>query len=300
MKHQTRITLAGSLGNLIESFDTTLCELLSVFIAIYLIGSSSQDLFIVFLTFFAGYLARPIGAITMGLLSDIYGRKKVLACSILTMGISTTLIAFIPSHSVIGKLAMVMLFLLRIVQSFACGAEYLNSWAFLIENADVSKKGSTGSWASFGTMSGMLIASMLALVIYHYANVYPEYEWFIWRIPFVLALLGSSIGLYIRLCIPESMEYIMYYVDKPKPNFNNLVSQSVSYIKTNKMQSLYAFVLSCLGVTTTYQIFIYGPMQAHIYGNLGDQQIITSNIISLIVLLGVFPLLVNYLIKLTL
>ncbi|CZO60889.1 MFS transporter [Legionella pneumophila serogroup 1] len=290
MKHQTRIILAGTLGNLIESFDMAICGLLSVYIAKYLIGDASKGLFLVFLTFFAGYLARPIGAMVMGLLSDIYGRKIILAGSILTMGISTTLIGFIPPHSTIGTFSVITLLMLRIIQSFSSGAEYLNSSAYLVENAEASKKGYSGSWASFGAMSGMLVASLVALIVTYFTNHYPEHDWLIWRVPFILALLGSSIGLYIRLCIPESMEYIMYYADRPKPKFKNLLTESVNYIKNNKIQSLYVFVLSCLGVTTTFQIYIYGPMQAHLYGNLQDYQIIVSNIISLVVLLSVFPL----------
>ncbi|CZG37357.1 TPA: MFS transporter [Legionella pneumophila] len=290
MKHQTRIILAGTLGNLIESFDMAICGLLSVYIAKYLIGDASKGLFLVFLTFFAGYLARPIGAMVMGLLSDIYGRKIILAGSILTMGISTTLIGFIPPHSTIGTFSVITLLMLRIIQSFSSGAEYLNSSAYLVENAEASKKGYSGSWASFGAMSGMLVASLVTLIVTYFTNHYPEHDWLIWRVPFILALLGSSIGLYIRLCIPESMEYIMYYADRPKPKFKNLLTESVNYIKNNKIQSLYVFVLSCLGVTTTFQIYIYGPMQAHLYGNFQDYQIIASNIISLIVLLSVFPL----------
>lgn len=139
-------------------------------------------------------------------------------------------------------------------------------------------------------MSGMLVASLVALMVTYFTNHYPEHDWLIWRVPFVLALLGSSIGLYIRLCIPESMEYIMYYADRPKPKFKSLLSESINFIKNNKIQSLYVFVLSCLGVTTTFQIYIYGPMQAHLYGHFQDHEIIMSNIISLIVLLGVFPL----------
>ncbi|HAU1190624.1 TPA: MFS transporter [Legionella pneumophila] len=290
MKHQTRIIMAGTLGNLIESFDMAICGLLSVYIAKYLIGDASKGLFLVFLTFFAGYLARPIGAMIMGLLSDIYGRKIILAGSILSMGVSTTLIGFIPPHSTIGIFSVMTLLVLRIIQSFSCGAEYLNSSAYLVENAEAEKKGYSGSWASFGAMSGMLVASLVALIVTYFTNHYPEQDWLIWRVPFVLALLGSSIGLYIRLCIPESMEYIMYYADRPKPKFKNLLSESVSYIKNNKIQSLYVFILSCLGVTTTFQIYIYGPMQAHLYGHFQDHEIILSNILSLIVLLAVFPL----------
>lgn len=290
MKHQTRIILAGTLGNLIESFDMAICGLLSVYIAKFLIGDTTKGLFIVFLTFFAGYLARPLGAMVMGLLSDIHGRKIILATSILSMGISTALIGLVPSSSIIGALSVTILLILRIIQSFSCGAEYLNSSAYLIENAETSNKGYSGSWASFGTMSGMLIASLVTLAVIYLTNHYPEFDWLIWRTPFIIALLGSSIGLYIRLCIPESMEYIMYYAERPKPKFKNLLTESANYIKNNKIQSVYAFVLSCLGVTTTFQIFIYGPMQAHLYGNFLDSEIVASNIVSLAVLLTVFPL----------
>lgn len=290
MKHRTRILLAGTLGNLVESFDMAICGLLSIYLAKYLMGDAAKGLVLVFLTFFAGYLARPIGAMVMGLLSDMYGRKIILAASILTMGVSTTLIGFIPPSSTIGIASLCLLFILRIIQSFSCGAEYLNSSAYLVENAEDSNKGYSGSWASFGAMSGLMIASVVALTVSCFIKKYPDIEWFIWRIPFVLALLGSSIGLYIRLCIPESMEYIMYYAERPKPRFRNLFGGSVSYIKNNKLQSLYVFFLSCLGVTTTFQIYIYGPMQAHLSGNFSDQDIMMSNIISLLVLLCVFPM----------
>ncbi|HBI5657129.1 TPA: MFS transporter [Legionella pneumophila] len=290
MKHRTRIILAGMTGNLVETFDMAICGLLSVYLAKYLIGDSSKGLLIVFATFFAGYLARPLGAAVLGLFSDIYGRKITLAASILSMGISTTLIGFIPPNSSIGIASMIILLILRIIQSFSCGAEYLNSSAYLIENAEESHKGYSGSWASFGSMSGLLLASIITLIITYFTSTYPEHDWFIWRIPFVLALFGSSIGLYIRIFIPESMEYIMYYAKHPKPGFKSLISQAFHYIKDHKLKSLYVFILSCLGVTTTFQIYIYGPTQAHIYGHFSDHQIIASNIISLIVLLCVFPI----------
>lgn len=84
------------------------------------------------------------------------------------------------------------------------GAEYLNSSAYLVENASASKKGYTGSWASFGAMSGLLIASLIALIVANLSNNYSNLEWLFWRIPFVLALLGSSIGLYIRCSFPRA------------------------------------------------------------------------------------------------
>ena len=289
IKHKTRIRLAGISGNLVESFDMAICGLLTVYLAKYLTGDPSKGLLIVFATFFAGYLARPLGAIILGLFSDIYGRKITLAASILSMGIATTLIGFIPPNNSIGSASVIILLVLRIIQSFSCGAEYLNSSTYLVENAESSQKGYSGSWASFGAMLGVLLASVVALMITYATKIWPEHDWLIWRIPFILALLGALVGLYIRMFIPESMEYVMYYTYHPKPRLKDLAYESVQYIKNHKAKTFYVFILSYLGVTTTFQIYIYVPTQAHIYGHFTDHQMIISNILSLIVLLSVFP-----------
>jgi len=290
IKHQNRIILGVVLGNLIEAFDMAICGLLSVYLAKYLIADTSRGLLVVFSTFFAGYLARPLGAFVLGLFSDVYGRKITLAASILAMGISTTAIGFIPSHQLIGSYSMIALLILRVIQSFSCGVEYLNSSAYLVENAKVANKGYSGSWASFGSTAGLLTASVVTLVVTYFIQHYPQFESYLWRFPFLLALIGSSIGLYIRMCLPESLEYIVYYAEKPKPNIKKIFNDAFSYCMQNKIKSLHVFFLSGLGVTTTFLFYIYGPTQAHIYGFFTDKQIIVSNIISLIVLLLTFPI----------
>ncbi|MFT4059778.1 MAG: MFS transporter [Legionella sp.] len=289
MKHQTRIVIASLLGNLIEAFDMAICGLSSIYLAKYLIGDESKGVFLIFLTFFAGYLARPIGATIMGILSDIYGRKIILAASILGMGISTAAIGFIPSDSAIGIAAMVLLVILRVIQSFSAGAEYLNSSAYLIESVGASNKGYLGSWVAFGATAGMLIASFVFLGVSYLIKKHPELEWMIWRTPFVLALLGSSIGLYIRVCMPESIEYVRYYANHSRPNHIKLFINSFKYITEHKLKCINTFLLSYLGVTITFQIYIYAPSQAHVYGNFSDYQIIISNIVALGTLLCFFP-----------
>jgi MHS family proline/betaine transporter-like MFS transporter len=290
LKHQNRIILGAVMGNLIEAFDMAICGLLSVYLAKYLIGDMQKGLLLVFITFFAGYLARPLGAFLLGLFSDVYGRKLTLAASIIAMGISTSGIGIIPSSNVIGHQALVILLILRIVQSFSCGVEYLNSTAYLIENSDKTHKGFAGSWASFGSTAGLLLASTTTLLMTWSMSYFPELEWLIWRVPFILALLGSSIGLYIRMYLPESLEYIVYYAEKPKPSFKKIIQEATQYCYSNQLKSFYVFVLSCLGVTTTFLFYIYGPTQAHMYSFFTDNQIIGSNIISLLLLLAVYPI----------
>lgn len=288
--HQNRIILGVVLGNLIEAFDMAICGLLSVFLAKYLMGNIHNGLLLVFFTFFAGYLARPIGAFVLGLFSDVYGRKITLAISIIAMGVSTSAIGLIPSFHWIGGYSMLILMILRIIQSFACGVEYLNSSAYLVENAKISNKGYAGSWASFGATAGLLLASIMTLMVSYFIEKYPQTQDFLWRLPFILALLGSSIGLYIRMFLPESLEYIIYYAEQDKPKPSKIFQQAASYCGQNKIKALHVFFLSGLGVTTTFLFYIYAPTQAHFYGFHNNQQIIISNIVALLVLLCVYPL----------
>ena len=213
LQHKNRIIFAAMMGNLVETFDLAICGLLSLHLAKYLHANSTEGLFFVLLSFCAGYLARPFGAIFMGFFSDRYGRKIMMAASIFFMGIATACIGFIPAYSSIGNLALFLLLPLRIIQSFACGAEYLNSSAFLVECAAKNRKGFSASGSSFGGTAGVMIATLTTLAVVHFSKKHPDLEWLIWRVPFVLALVGSSVGLYIRLSRPVSLEYVLYYSD---------------------------------------------------------------------------------------
>lgn len=291
LQHKNRIILAGMVGNLVESFDLAMCGLLSLHLAKYLHANSAQGLFLVFLSFFSGYLARPFGAIFMGLFSDRYGRKIMMAASIFFMGIATAGIGLIPPYSRIGNFALIFLFPLRIIQSFACGAEYLNSSAFLVECAAKNRKGFSASWSSFGGTAGLVIATIITLAVVHFSEKQPELEWLIWRVPFMLALVGSSVGLYVRLCMPESLEYVLYYSDHKKPNISTLTKQSFQYIKQQKIKSGFVIALSLLGVSTSFLFYIYGPIQAKLYNHLSYAQILTSNLVAACVMLITYPIL---------
>ncbi|MBZ5763721.1 MFS transporter [Rhizobium sp. VS19-DR104.2] len=55
-----------------------------------------------FATFSIAFFARPIGAIVFGHFGDRSGRKVTLVAALMTMGISTLLIGFLPSYASIG------------------------------------------------------------------------------------------------------------------------------------------------------------------------------------------------------
>src|SRR3984957_1501948 len=66
-----------------------------------------------FTTYFAGFRGRPIGAAIFGHYGDRIGRKATLIATLMTMGIATFLIAFVPSYASIGIWGAVLLTILR-------------------------------------------------------------------------------------------------------------------------------------------------------------------------------------------
>jgi MHS family proline/betaine transporter-like MFS transporter len=290
LQHKNRIILAAMMGNLVETFDFAICGLLTLYLAKHLHTDVPEGLMLVLLSFFAGHLARPFGAICMGAFSDIYGRKIMMAASVFFMGIATAAIGIIPSYSHAGNLALFLLFPLRIVQSFACGAEYLNSSAFLVECSAKNRRGFSASWSSFGGTAGVILATFATIAVVYFSEKYPELETIIWRAPFILALLGSSVGVYVRLRMPESLEYVLYYSEHTRPNFKKIKQQSYKHIKQHKLNAVLVVALSALGVATSYLFYVYGPLQAQLYNHMSQIHILSSNLVALSVMLITYPI----------
>ena len=67
-------------------------------------------------TFSIAFLSRPLGSAFFGHFGDKIGRKFTLVAALLTMGISTVAIGFLPSYASIGIAAPLLLMLCRFGQ----------------------------------------------------------------------------------------------------------------------------------------------------------------------------------------
>ena len=65
-------------------------------------------------TFSIAFLSRPLGSAFFGHYGDKIGRKFTLVAALLTMGISTVAIGFLPSYASIGVAAPLLLMLVSI------------------------------------------------------------------------------------------------------------------------------------------------------------------------------------------
>jgi len=276
------------MGNLVEAYDVSICYFLSHELSRVLIGNNDGNPTVVLTLIFLAYLAKPVGAFILGLLSDLYGRKNILMISILIMGVSTALIGLIPGFAQIGFLATGILLTLRTIQSMALGSEFLNSASFLVESGDNKQRGFRGCWSSVGVKAGFLLACLVTELT-HGLTSSAAHEW-AWRIPFLLATVSTLLGVYIRYRMPESLAYVIYYADRAKPTTRSIYQQSMRFVKKYPFLFNYAFFASFLSVASGFFFYLYIPLHAANYSHLPRAFIITSTILSLSLVTILIPI----------
>src|SRR2546430_2213701 len=74
-------------------------------------------------TFGAGYLMRPVGAVILGSYIDREGRRKGLLLTLGLMAVGTLTIAVTPGYSTIGIAAPVIVVIGRLLQGLSAGVE---------------------------------------------------------------------------------------------------------------------------------------------------------------------------------
>ena len=159
-----------------------------------------------FLTFAAGFIARPIGGIIFGHFGDRIGRKKTLVMALLLMGISSTFIGLLPTYAMIGVAAPILLTTLRFAQGLAIGGQWGGAMLLVTESAPDDKRGYYGAYAQAGAPVGVILAN-LAFIL---TSALVSEEFFItwgWRIPFLASVILIGISMYIQLNLEDTKAF---------------------------------------------------------------------------------------------
>lgn len=160
----------------------------------------------------AGYVTRPIGALFLGLLGDLFGRRFVLSLSLLLMGGATFLIGMLPTYQEIGIAAPIALVVLRLVQGLAVAGEHAGASALVLEMAGTQRRGLYASLILSGTQAGLISASVVFLLLSAVLSDSELMAWG-WRIPFLLSAIVVAAGVWVRLRLPESPVFLS---EKPR------------------------------------------------------------------------------------
>lgn len=168
------------------------------------------------LTFALAFIARPIGALVFGHYGDRIGRKATLVWSLMIMGVSTFLIALLPSYAVAGWIAPALLCLLRFGQGFGLGGEWGGASLLAVENAPEGKKARYGMFPQLGAPVGFIASNGLFLILGLTLSDADFRDWG-WRIPFLASALLVGIGLWVRLKLTETPAFAAALEEAPPP-----------------------------------------------------------------------------------
>ena len=169
-------------------------------------ASPTTALILSFLTFAAGFIARPVGGIIFGHYGDLIGRKKTLVIALMLMGISSTLIGLLPTYAMIGISAPILLTLLRFAQGIAIGGQWGGAMLLVTESAPKEKRGYYGAFAQAGAPIGVILANLAFLAVGLFTNEESFLDWG-WRIPFLASFVLIIISLYIQLRLEDTQAF---------------------------------------------------------------------------------------------
>ena len=200
-----RVLTASSLGTLFEWYDFYLYGSLAVFFGdlFFPPGNERAALLASLATFGAGFGVRPLGALVFGRIGDLIGRKYTFVVTIVTMGLATALIGFLPTYAQLGIVAPVLLVSLRLVQGLALGGEYGGAATYVAEHVPDDKRGFYTSFIQTTATLGFFVS--LGVIGTTRLWLGPEdFKAYGWRIPFLASFVLLAVSLYIRLRMHES------------------------------------------------------------------------------------------------
>jgi metabolite-proton symporter len=196
-------------------------------------------------TFSIAFLARPLGSAVFGHYGDKVGRKVTLVVALLTMGISTVSIGFLPSYASIGVLAPILLMLCRFGQGVGLGGEWGGAVLLAIENAPPHKRAWYGMFPQLGAPIGLLLSGGTFLILTDSMSS-EDFMDYGWRIPFIASSLLVLVGFYIRLKITETPAF-----ENSKEEQKEIKVPFLTVVKNYKNQ----LIFGTLAAVTTFLVF---------------------------------------------
>jgi len=263
-----------SSGNFLEMYDFMVFGYYASAIgkAFFPSGSPFVSLMLSLMTFGAGFLMRPLGAIVLGAYADHHGRRAGLMLTLGLMSVGILSIACMPGYAKIGLLAPLLVVIGRLLQGFSAGMELGGVSVYLSEIATRGHKGFYVSWQSGSQQVAVMFAALVGVVLS--AKLPPEKmtAWG-WRVPLLLGCVIIPFLFTLRRSLQETDEFKSR---KQKPN----TSEILRSLTANWGIVVIGTMMVTMTTVSFYMITAYTP-------TFGNSVLHLANIDSLIVTLCV-------------
>ncbi|MGN7159791.1 MFS transporter [Sphingomonas sp. SAFR-052] len=196
-------------GNFLEMFDFMVFGYYATYIAkaFFPTGSEFASLMLTLMTFGAGFLMRPVGALVLGAYIDRHGRRQGLLLTLGLMALGTLAIAVTPTYEQIGLAAPIIILVGRLVQGLSAGVEVGGVSVYLNEIAPPNRKGFFTSWQSASQQAAVVFAALIGLLVS--TNLSPDtMQAWGWRIPFIIGCVMIPFLFVIRRHMEETEAFL--------------------------------------------------------------------------------------------
>lgn len=242
-----------SSGNFLEMYDFIVYGYYATYIAGAFFPSSNRfaSLMLSLVTFGAGYLMRPLGALILGAYIDRKGRRRGLILTLILMAIGTLTIAVTPGYATIGVLAPLIVFAGRLLQGLSAGVELGGVSVYLTEIATSGHRGFYCSWQSASQQVAVIFTALIGIILTARVSPQQMIVWG-WRAPFLIGCLIIPVILWLRGSLTETEAF-------SSGAHSRSASETFAIVLENWGLVLIGMLLSVLTTTTFYLITAYAP-----------------------------------------
>jgi MFS family permease len=166
-------------------------------------GNPFVSLMLSLMTFGAGFLMRPLGAVVLGTYTDRHGRRAGLLLTLTLMSIGILSIACVPGYATIGILAPVIVLAGRLLQGFSAGMELGGVSVYLAEIATPGNKGFYVSWQSASQQAAVIFAALIGVLLTFLLPPAAMTAWG-WRVPLLIGCLIIPFLFRLRHSLEET------------------------------------------------------------------------------------------------
>lgn len=200
-----RAAWAGLVGTALEQYDFVIYGTASaiIFNTIFFPNvSPAIGIIASFGAYAVGFGARPLGGLFFSRYGDRLGRKWVLVCTLMLMGVATFAIGLLPTYEQAGVWAPVLLVACRFLQGFGAGAEQAGGVVLLAETAVKGRRGRFTSLIFVGAAAGTAIGAVVWILV----QMLPEEALLAygWRLVFFSSIFVTIAAYIIRRKLKES------------------------------------------------------------------------------------------------
>lgn len=283
-KKQVVTVVAGMFGNILEWYDFALYGFLAIILSklFFAPGDTIVALLGTYGIFAAGFLMRPLGAWLFGYIGDRSSRSRALLLSVALMGAATFSLGMLPTYTVIGIWAPVLLVALRLLQGLSVGGEFSTSVTYLVERAPQRFRGLFGSFANIGSMVGMLLGVGAATLVTTFLSHDVLLSWG-WRVPFLFGGVLGLIALFLRERLPTTILH-------KKEGHHSAKTPLAEALTNNRREMVQALLFSLGYAVFFYLVLVYLPTYANEFLHISLNQALQVNTAAIALVVVCIPL----------